>query len=159
MTSTAIRGIIICSHPIFRIPFKIRIVNKLIDLAARAAVVASLALAVAGCEGDSTGPAKPKYPATIESCETNTATLCTTWYLQPNGTTYVADWSQGSHAVITVASFTSTSVSFIRNDPSGTSAGMHAEYGGTRNGNNVGAGTVIWTQDNYSFQGGWTAHW
>jgi hypothetical protein len=131
-------------------------VNKLIDLAARAAAVASLALAVAGCDGDSTG-AKPKYPATIESCETNT--LCTTWHLQPNGTSYVADWAQGSHAVITVASFTATSVAFVRNDPSGTSAGMHAEYGGTRDGNNIGTGIVIWTQDGYSFQGRWTAHW
>ncbi|HEX8904437.1 MAG TPA: hypothetical protein VF771_06330, partial [Longimicrobiaceae bacterium] len=75
------------------------------------------------------------------------------------GNSYVADWLQGSHAIIAVNVFTADSVRFTRDDPSGTSTGMHAVYRGVRQGNTVQNGVVTWTQNGFSFSGFWQASW
>ena len=95
-------------------------------------------------------------PSVIHSCETNTATLCANWTWS-NGR-YVADWSDGSHANIVPTTFRADSVVFTRDDPSGTSVGMHAVYRGIPVSNSVN-GTVTWTQGGFSFSGGWQASW
>ncbi|HEX8904986.1 MAG TPA: Ig-like domain-containing protein [Longimicrobiaceae bacterium] len=105
-----------------------------------------------------TFPARGR-PGVIHSCETNTATLCADWKL--SGTTYTADWTQGSHAVITLNYFGPDSVRFTRDDPSGTSTGMHAVYRGVPNGATVPNGIVTWTPQGstFSFSGSWQASW
>jgi hypothetical protein len=95
-------------------------------------------------------------PLQIHSCETNTATLCTDWNLVDGK--YVADWPQGSHANIVATTFRSDSVVFTRDDPSGTSAGMHAVYRGVPSNGTVN-GIVTWTQNGFSFSGNWQASW
>ena len=120
-----------------------------------ACAAALLVAAVPACKS-STG--SDAYPAMIHSCETNTATLCADWKKTGQPGHYVADWSQGSHAEIVVATFEKNSVVFIRDDPSGTSAGMHAFYSGPRTGNAVN-GTVTWTHNGQTFSGTWTATW
>jgi hypothetical protein len=113
-------------------------------------LAAALLLALAGCKS-STGP------DSITVCETNTARLCTAWVR--SGKQYVADWAQGSHAIIKVSRFDNTAVSFVRDDPSGTSAGMHAVYSGTPSGHSVRDGVVTWTYNGDTFSGTWTADW
>jgi hypothetical protein len=103
-----------------------------------------------------TARARGTLPAVVRSCETNTATLCADWRLV-NGQ-YVADWAQGSHAVIDATLFTPESVLFTRNDPSGTSAGMYAVYRGTPVNNSV-VGTVTWSRNGVTVSGHWTANW
>ena len=73
----------------------------------------------------------------------------------------MADWEQGSHAVIRAAVFGAKDVVFIRDDPSGSSAGMHAVYVGHVTGRTVAfeRGIVVWTQNGQSFPGRWTAEW
>jgi hypothetical protein len=114
--------------------------------------VAALA-AVTACEN----PTEPAAPAQIVVCETNTATLCANWNWV--GDHYVADWAQGSHATITVQRFDADMVIFVRDDPSGTSAGMHAVYQADPDGNSVTAGVVTWTHNGASFSGRWDADW
>jgi hypothetical protein len=103
-----------------------------------------------------TARARGLLPEVVRSCETNTATLCSDWRLV--GGKYVADWAQGSHAVIDATMFTPESVVFTRNDPSGTSAGMHAVYRGTPVNNSV-VGDVTWQHNGVTIHGRWTASW
>jgi len=119
-------------------------------LCALASACAALLLAAA--------PAVDALPASILSCETNTARLCAKWTKTPDGG-YGARWEQGSRAVIQVVEFTSTQVVFVRDDPSGTSAGMHAVYRGTPSGGRVTDGTVTWTYGGQTFSGFWQATW
>src|SRR3954469_4488504 len=104
------------------------------DLILRALASVLLAVGIGGCD-NITGT---QLPASIYSCETHTATLCATWHR--SGSIYVADWEQGSHAEIRVTEFKPGHVVFVRDDPSGTSAGMHAVYEGTPSGKSVGNG-------------------
>jgi len=105
-----------------------------------------------------TAHGRPALPAVITSCETNTATLCSDWHLL-NGQ-YVADWTNGSHAIIIPTVFELDSVVFTRDDPSGTSAGMHAVYRGAPTNGTISPGMVTWTDTNhFSFNGRWDAHW
>lgn len=97
-------------------------------------------------------------PATIRSCETNTATLCADWTLADS--VYNAVWEQGSKAVISVERFDADSVRFSRFDPSGTSQGMRAVYRGAPVNRAVPGGRVTWTHvEGYSFSGFWNASW
>ena len=112
-----------------------------------------VAAGIAGCDSV-TGI---HLPSSIHSCETNTATLCADW--QRSGTIYVADWAQGSHAEIHVTQFDDEHVIFVRDDPSGTSMGMHAVYEGTPSGHSITNGLVTWTQNGQTFSGTWTATW
>lgn len=96
-------------------------------------------------------------PPVIHSCETNTATLCADWTWS-NGK-YTADWSQGSHANIVATTYSPDQVVFTRDDPSGTSVGMHAVYHGVPASHTVNAGVVTWTQGGSSFSGNWQATW
>jgi uncharacterized lipoprotein YmbA len=97
-------------------------------------------------------------PATIQSCETNTATLCATWTLADS--VYNAVWQQGSMAVISVERFDADSVRFSRVDPSGTSQGMRAMYRGVPTNRAVQNAQVTWTHvQGYSFSGIWNANW
>ena len=120
----------------------------------RALGAALLAAGLAGCDSV-TGI---KLPASIHACETNTATLCSTW--QRVGTIYVADWDQGSHAEIRVSKWEDDEVVFTRDDPTGTSAGMHAVYvGSPSGGRKVTNGIVTWMRDGETATGTWTAEW
>jgi len=96
-------------------------------------------------------------PPVIHSCETNTATLCADWAWS-NGK-YTADWSQGSHANIVATTYSPDQVVFTRDDPSGTSVGMHAVYRGVPASHVVNNGVVTWTQGGFSFSGNWQASW
>lgn len=97
-------------------------------------------------------------PPVIHSCETNTATLCADW-MWSNGK-YTADWSQGSHANIVATTYSPDQVVFTRDDPSGTSAGMHAVYHAVPASHGVSGGIVTWTpQGSFSFSGNWQASW
>jgi len=97
-------------------------------------------------------------PAVIQSCETNTATLCANWTLADS--LYNAVWQQGSKAVIRVARFDADSVRFTRLDPSGTSQGMQAVYRGVPANRAVQNAQVTWTHvEGYSFSGIWNATW
>jgi hypothetical protein len=97
-------------------------------------------------------------PATIQSCETNTATLCANWTLADS--VYNAVWQQGSKAVISVERFDADSVRFSRVDPSGTSQGMRAVYRGVPVNRAVQNALVTWTHvEGYSFSGIWNATW
>ncbi|HEY0024318.1 MAG TPA: Ig-like domain-containing protein [Longimicrobium sp.] len=97
-------------------------------------------------------------PAIIQSCETNTATLCANWTLADS--VYNAVWQQGSKAVISVERFDADSVRFSRVDPSGTSQGMKAVYRGLAANRAVQSGLVTWTHvEGYSFSGMWNATW
>jgi hypothetical protein len=96
-------------------------------------------------------------PAAIIACETNTATLCTTWRFADGR--YDAQWDQGSQAVIQVERFDADSVRFARVDPSGSSAGLSAVYRGARGPSGVQNGVVRWTQNGFSFSGTWNAAW
>jgi hypothetical protein len=97
-------------------------------------------------------------PATIQSCETNTATLCASWTLADS--VYNAVWQQGSQAVISVERFDADSVRFSRVDPSGTSQGMRAVYRGIPTNRAVQNAQVTWTHvQGYSFSGIWNATW
>jgi hypothetical protein len=97
-------------------------------------------------------------PATIRSCETNTATLCADWTLADS--VYNAVWQQGSKAVISVERFDADSVRFSRVDPSGTSQGMRAVYRGFPANRAVQNALVTWTHvQGYSFSGIWNATW
>ena len=122
------------------------------------ACAAALLLAAASACNSSTGIDIEGLPDSISSCETNTATLCTTWNKTKPGR-YEAQWTQGSVAVITVDKFSSDSVVFIRNDPSGTTAGMHAVYRGVPIGAGVPNGTVTWTYGGQTYSGAWQANW
>ncbi|MBV9108520.1 MAG: hypothetical protein JO306_03835, partial [Gemmatimonadetes bacterium] len=117
-----------------------------ISMLRRVLAAAAAVAALAGCKGNATGstPLPPSPPAAIHACETHTATLCADWI--KTGDHYVADWSQGSHANIQVVEFTNSYVKFVRDDPSGTSAGMHAVYTGLAQNNAVNNGVVTWTQ-------------
>jgi len=95
-------------------------------------------------------------PASISACETNTATLCSTWTLADS--VYNARWEQGSQAVIRVGHFSADSVRFEREDPAGTSSGTRAVYQGTVS-ERTSAGIVTWTLGGTSFSGTWSALW
>jgi hypothetical protein len=120
---------------------------------ARVCAAALLLAAAPACKGST----EPDLPATIRVCETNTATLCADKLSA--GSTYVADWAQGSHATIRASEFGGSDVVFIRDDPSGTSAGMHAVYTGTAVGRTVSDGVVVWSRDGVTVSGAWTAQW
>jgi hypothetical protein len=96
-------------------------------------------------------------PATINSCETNTAQLCTNWVLSDS--VYSATWSQGSHAIISVGQFSADSARFVRLDPDGTSAGMRALYRGNVVNRAVPGGGVVWNDGVNVFSGSWSATW
>lgn len=96
-------------------------------------------------------------PATVNACETNTATLCSTWTLADS--LYNARWQQGSQAVIRVGYFGADSVRFERVDPAGTSTGTRAVYRGPVT-SRTAAGTVVWTlADGFTFSGAWNGSW
>ena len=122
----------------------------------RLPVLAAALLALAA--GSCAGVRGTSLPAAIESCETHTATLCATWRLE--GSRYVADWDQGSHAEIRVGKWSDEDVVLIRDDPSGTSKGMHAVYvGSPRGGRVIEQGIVTWSHKGQRFSGRWTARW
>lgn len=103
------------------------------------------------------GSGAADLPSILHVCETNTATLCAAWRLDDG--VYVADWTQGSHAVIRAAAFGDRDVVLIRDDPSGTSAGMHAVYVGTATGSSVKDGVVVWSRNGEKIVGLWKAQW
>lgn len=86
-----------------------------------------------------------------------------------NGTGYNANWTNGAAAVISVANFTSTSVTFNRTDTSvSASAGLTAVYTGTISpadggpAGNVVNGSVTWTWPGvagFPANGTWSATW
>lgn len=119
------------------------------------AVLAATA-SLAGCDLF-TGSDSLKQPNTLVVCETNTATLCATWQRSDNE--YLATWQQGSHAEIKVESFTRSRITFVRDDPSGTSVGMHAVYEGVPVDRQVNNGTVTWSRNGEIVTGSWTAQW
>lgn len=124
-------------------------------------VVTSRALGAATIRAQSGGASSETrvwvVPATINACETNTATLCSAWTLADS--LYNATWQQGSQAVIRVGHFSADSVRFNRVDPAGTSAGMTAVYRGSVAGRSVQGGMVTWTQPGAVFSGTWTGTW
>jgi hypothetical protein len=128
--------------------------NNLMNIRLRSLLLVAV---LAGCGSNSTGIEPLTPPQVIQSCETNTATLCANWQRGANGK-YEATWSQGSYAVIEATKFTADSVVFTRNDPSGTSAGMHAVYRGVPDDDSV-VGIVTWTQNGQTFSGQWIASW
>jgi hypothetical protein len=130
-------------------------VSRSILRAAAAVLLVPAALACGSLTRQS-GRGDP-LPRTIHACETNTATLCANWVRE--GNRYTAEWSQGSRAEIRVAKFDHKSIVFIRDDPSGTSAGMHAVYVGIPDGNTVRRGTVTWSHRGQTIIGRWTAEW
>lgn len=116
------------------------------------------ATTIAARAGDATATTRVwVVPATIQSCETNTAKLCANWTLSDS--LYNAVWQQGSQAVITVERFDADSVRFSRLDPSGTSQGMRATYRGVPVNRAVANASVVWTQNGFSFGGRWDATW
>jgi hypothetical protein len=97
-------------------------------------------------------------PPRIRECETHTARVCGTWR-RSSSSLYSASWSQRSAAKIEVYRFDRDSVAFVRNDPTGSSRGMHAEYLGARSGERSAAGVVTWTHGGSTFSGRWEAEW
>jgi hypothetical protein len=124
---------------------------------ARACAAALLLAAGSACKS-STDVEIKGLPNSIVSCETNTATLCATWTKTKPGI-YHAQWEQGSVATIRAVQFSSSGVVFVRDDPSGTSAGMHAVYTGVPSGSTIPNGTVTWTYGGQTFSGFWQAEW
>ena len=104
-----------------------------------------------------TATGRPDVPLVVHSCETNTATLCADFHWETDH--YEADWPQGSHGVIVVNHFAADSVLLTRDDPSGTSAGIHAVYHGQPVGNSILNGIVTWTDNGQTFSGSWQASW
>lgn len=116
----------------------------------------ALAGAAAGC-ADPNGP-EPR-PAIIDTCETNTGTVCGTWTLRGD-TAYDAEWQQGASAVIRIERFTEDTVVLVRTDkPNSTSAGMTAVYRGRVRRDAVVDGQVTWTLQGRTFSGTWFADW
>ncbi len=118
-----------------------------------------LALMLSGCDSDSTVVADPTLPDVIQECETNTARVCGTWTRQPNTNTYLAQWTQGSQAVVTVVQLDSRAAIFTRKDTGGPTADMVARYIGFADGKTVQKGQVRWTTGGLTFYGTFDAQW
>jgi hypothetical protein len=96
------------------------------------------------------------YPKELYECETYEVEICGTWTLK-NGK-YNALWDNGAKAVIDIVRFNENKVAFSRHDTTGSSAGLHADYEGDREGRKV-KGTVKWTWNNKNWEGTWSATW
>ncbi|HET6762336.1 MAG TPA: hypothetical protein VFH27_01660, partial [Longimicrobiaceae bacterium] len=94
----------------------------------------------------------------IRECETNTATLCSTWE-RTDETHYAAQWPNGSVAVISVVRFDARYVDFRRDDPAGASAGMHAVYTADVVDGRLSRAIVVWMHEGQVFPGRWSATW
>lgn len=95
----------------------------------------------------------------IFACETNSAEVCGTWTRLNNSAEYIAQWPQGSEAIITVVRFDATGVVFDRRDTEGPTPDMVARYTGIPEGREVQDGVVRWTTGGWTFQGSWRATW
>jgi hypothetical protein len=134
----------------------------------RADALAATITLLAACSGSTGASDRPTaIPSTINEAE-NSRHVAGIWSW--NGAAYDAVWANGATAVITVGTFTSTSVVFNRVDaPGSVSAGMTAVYEGTvfgpsdgGTGGTVMNGSVTWTwpgHSGYPATGMWSAAW
>jgi len=122
--------------------------------------VSPLVLVVVPMSAPAQVPPPSTIPGTIKEVE---GSFSGTWTW--NGQSYNAIWSDGAIAVLTVGSFTATSVVINRTDTSASvSAGMTAVYTGqiSSQGNSIVNGEVTWTWPGhygYPATGTWTASW
>ena len=103
------------------------------------------------------GDAADGLPATLHECETHTAEVCGTWTRV--GRDYHAQWEDGSEAVIRVVSVDGRTVAFHREDHSGKSLGMRADYSAELHDGRAATGTVTWHADGLTMSGRWNAEW
>ena len=92
--------------------------------------------------------------------ETGTRTVDGTWTWDAARKQAVGRWTNGAVANMTLVSDDGRTVVLRRYDPSGSSAGLIADYTGVRNGNTI-SGTVTWRDPLRKTQrtGTWSASW
>lgn len=94
-------------------------------------------------------------PARMTVCEDNTARICGSF--RWTGSEYAASWADGATARVRVAKFTSREVELRREDY-GQNRDFTARYSGRVRGRTA-TGSVVWTQNDRSWEGTWTADW
>jgi hypothetical protein len=102
-------------------------------------------------------PAEP--PATWRECEDSNVRICGTWTYNDVSQTFIAVWDNGAKATLKLTKFDSQGVRVTRNDQSGASKGLQAEYTGRITPSGITDGKVTWVWGGRAWHGTWSATW
>jgi len=98
-------------------------------------------------------------PTTWRECEDSNVRICGTWTYNDDNQTFSAVWDNGAKATLKLTKFDSQGVRIRRDDKSGSSKGLQAEYTGKITPTGIADGKVTWVWGGRSWSGTWSVTW